>query len=116
VLRTLIRYGKGHVFNNFYEGASFQIDSTVNARCASSVFVQGNYTKNAKNTVAFLYDTTGATPGTWNLLDNTYLACTNPATVSTGDFVPTYAWTAEPSAGIADSVPGQVGVGVVPIP
>jgi pectate lyase len=112
----LIRYGKAHVFNNYYDGASFQIDSTANARCGSSVYVQGNYTQNAKYTVAFLYDTTGATPGTWNLLDNTYVSCLNPATVPSGDFVPTYVWTAEPSAGIADSVPGLVGVGLVTVP
>jgi pectate lyase len=112
----LIRYGKAHVFNNYYDGANMQLDSTVNARCGSSVFVQGNYTKNAKSTVAFLYDTSGITAGTWNLLDNTYVDCVSPATTSTGDFVPTYAWTAEPSAGIADSVSGQVGVGRITVP
>lgn len=112
----LIRYGKAHVFNNYFHGALMQIDSTINARCGSEVFVQGNYTENAKNTVAFLYDTSGYAPGTWNLLDNTYVTCVSPALASTGSFVPTYAFVAEPSAGINVSVPAQVGVGLVSVP
>jgi pectate lyase len=112
----LIRYGKAHVFNNFFDGSAMQIDSTVNARCASAVYVEGNYTINAKYTVAFLYDTSGASPGTWNLADNTYVLCDSPNLTSTGDYLPTYAWTAEPSSGINTSVPLVVGVGIITVP
>jgi pectate lyase len=112
----LIRYGKAHVFNNFYDGSALQIDSTVNARCGSQVLVEGNYTLNAKNTVGFFYDTSGFAPGTWNLRDNTYVTCPNATTTSTGDFLPAYAWSAEPSAGIAASLPDQVGVGRIAVP
>jgi len=112
----LIRYGKAHVFNNYFHGATLQIDSTVNARCGAEVLVQGNYTENAKNTVAFLYDTSGFAPGTWNLLDNTYFNCVTPAPTSTGSFTVTYAYSAEPSASINLKVPSQVGVGIITVP
>jgi pectate lyase len=88
----------------------------LNARCGSAVLVEGNYTYNAKYTVAFLYDTSGASPGTWNLADNTYVLCESPNTTSTGDYRPTYAWTAEPSASISTSVPPTVGVGIIAVP
>ncbi len=112
----LIRYGKAHIFNNVFKGEKIQLDSTVNARCASEVFVQGNYTENAKYTVAFLYDTSGFSPGTWNLLDNSYVNCVSPNTTSTGAYSPTYTFSAEASSGISASVPLSVGVGVILVP
>lgn len=108
----LIRYGKAHIFNNYFHGSTVQIDSTVNSRCGAEVYVQGNYTENAKNTVAFLYDTSGLSPGTWNVADNTYVKCTSPTTTSTGSFVPTYTYSAEPASGINTSVPPVAGVGL----
>jgi pectate lyase len=113
----LIRFGKAHVYNNYYLGSDDEgvkegmIDSTVNSRSGAEVFVEGNYFENCKDTIGFYYG--GSVTGTWNVLDNTFSNVTNATTASTGSWKPAYAYAAEASAGLCDTIPGTVGAGVL---
>jgi pectate lyase len=112
----LIRYGKAHIYNNYYLGSDDPalkeglIDSTVNSRCGAEVLVEKNYFENCKDTVGCFYEVT--TYGTWNLLDNGFVNVTNlPAGDHVCSWIPAYAYEAEVSGGIFESVPIAAGVG-----
>ena len=116
----LLRYGKGHFFNNYVQGTlptvygkQVRVDSIFNMRQGAHGLIEGNYVEGAKNTFGYFYTSSTTTTGFWNLADNTYVDVTNAAPSSTSTYTVPYEYTLESSASISTSVPTRVGVGIL---
>ncbi|MBN1523996.1 MAG: hypothetical protein JW904_05920 [Spirochaetales bacterium] len=107
----LLRHGRAHVYNNYYDGL---VDGTpqtdgVDSRCSAVLFIQGNYFLNVKKPV-FTSDSTG----TYSLLDNTADSCTNSLPSSNAAWTPTYSWSAVLASAIQSGTPTDyAGVGIM---
>jgi pectate lyase len=109
----MLRYGKAHVFNNYYDGViedGANTSTGVDCRRTAVLYVQGNYFLNMKSPV-LSSDSTGF----WNVEDNLSSNCTNslPAS-STATWKPSYAWTADAASAISAGTPTSwAGVGIL---
>jgi pectate lyase len=103
-----IRFGKAHVFNNYY--LNIPNGSGVNCRMGAVVRVEGNYFQTVENPIVFLDSTT---TGFWDVTGgNTFVGCTgSQPTTSTGTLAPPYAYTVDPVADVPTTVPLSAGVG-----
>jgi pectate lyase len=103
-----IRFGKAHIFNNYYRTAPD--GSGVNSRMGAVVRVEGNVFERVENPIVFL---DSARTGYWDVTGgNTFVSCTGsqPAT-STGQLAPPYSYTVDPAADVPTTVPAAAGVG-----
>ena len=103
-----IRFGKAHVFNNYY--LNVPDGSGVNSRMGAVVRVEGNHFQSVENPIVFL---DSAKTGTWDVTGgNTFVGCTgSQPTTSTGQLTPPYAYTLDPVADVPTTVPAAAGVG-----
>jgi pectate lyase len=103
-----IRFGKAHVFNNYY--ANVPDGSGVNSRMGAVVRVEGNYFQSVENPIVFL---DSAKTGYWDVTGgNTFVTCTgSQPTTSTGMLTPPYPYTLDPVDGVPTAVPAAAGVG-----
>ncbi len=100
-----IRFGKAHIFNNYYKDNG----SAVNSRMGAVVRVDNNYFQNTMPTI-----TSEDSPevGTWDVSNNVFNACTGPTT-SNGSLTPPYPYTPDAPAGLPTSVPAGAGLGKI---
>ena len=105
-----IRFGKAHVFNNYYRDNPD--GSGVNSRMGAVVRVEGNHFENTENPIVFL---DSAKTGTWDVTGgNTFVGCTgSQPTTSTGQLAPPYPYTLDPVADVPTMVPAAAGVGKI---
>jgi pectate lyase len=102
-----IRFGKAHVFSNYYLNAPD--GSGVNSRMGAVVKVDGNYFQNIENPIVFL---DSPTTGYWDVANNVFNACTgNQPTTSTGQLTPPYPYTLDTVGDLPTTVPAGAGVG-----
>ena len=62
----LFRFGKGHIYNNFYDGA---VESGINSRMGAVIRIEQNHFANMKNPVMSMYS---QQIGYWQLIDNIF--------------------------------------------
>lgn len=62
----LFRFGKGHIYNNFYDGA---LESGINSRMGAVIRIEHNHFADMKNPVMSLYS---QEVGYWQLIDNIF--------------------------------------------
>ncbi|CAM5224072.1 pectate lyase family protein [Alishewanella longhuensis] len=62
----LFRFGKGHIYNNFYDGA---VESGINSRMGAVIRIEQNHFSNMKNPVMSMYS---QQIGYWQLIDNIF--------------------------------------------
>lgn len=62
----LFRFGKGHIYNNFYDGA---VESGINSRMGAVIRIEQNHFRNMKNPVMSMYS---QQIGYWQLIDNIF--------------------------------------------
>lgn len=62
----LFRFGKGHIYNNFYDGA---VESGINSRMGAVIRVEQNHFANMKNPVMSMFS---QQVGYWQLIDNIF--------------------------------------------
>src|SRR5262249_22606076 len=102
-----IRFGRAHVFNNFYENNT--IGSCVDSRMGAVVKVDDNYFSTPKDTIGWFE---GPMTGSWDVSNNIFSQCTGAQpTVSTGQLTVPYAFTPDAPDGLPTSVPAGAGVG-----
>jgi pectate lyase len=103
-----IRFGKAHVFNNYY--AKVPDGSGVNSRMGAVVRVEGNHFQGVENPIVFL---DSAKTGFWDVTGgNTFVSCTgSQPTTSTGQLTPPYMYTLDPVAEVPTAVAAAAGVG-----
>ena len=103
-----IRFGKAHVFNNYY--ANVPDGSGVNSRMGAVVRVEGNHFQSVENPIVFL---DSARTGYWDVTGgNTFVSCTgSQPTTSTGELTPPYPYTLDSVADVPTAVPAAAGVG-----
>lgn len=103
-----IRFGKAHVFNNYY--LNNPDGSGVNSRMGAIVRVEGNHFESTENPIVFL---DSAKTGYWDVTGgNTFVSCTgSQPTTSTGQLTPPYSYTLDPVGDVPTTVPGAAGVG-----
>ncbi|MET0355479.1 MAG: hypothetical protein ABW044_01815 [Cellvibrio sp.] len=116
----LLRYGKGHFYNNYVQGTLptiygkvTRVDSVFNLRQGAQGLIEGNYIQGTEDSFGYFYTSSTTTTGFWNLLDNIYNDVTNATTTSTGTYMVPYTYTAEAGSGINASVPTTAGVGIL---
>jgi pectate lyase len=102
-----IRFGKAHVFNNYYRDNT--TGSGVNTRMGAVVRVENNYFQNTKNPIGH-FDS--PITGTWDVSNNVFDACTGtqPST-STGSLAPPYQYSLDDPASLPTAIPELAGVG-----
>jgi pectate lyase len=105
-----IRFGKAHVFNNYY--LNNPNGSGVNSRMGAVVRVEGNHFESTENPIVFLDSTK---TGYWDVTGgNTFVTCTgSQPTTSTGQLTPPYSYTLDPVADVPTTVPAAAGVGKI---
>ncbi|KAA1159505.1 pectate lyase [Pseudoalteromonas fuliginea] len=118
----LFRFGRGHVFNNYYNNIT---SSAINSRMGAELQIEGNYFENTKNPVISFYSDT---IGYWNTSGN-YLSDTvtwgevpdgdvagevteNGITPTSSYQVP-YEYTLTPVMAIKDHVIAHAGIGKI---
>ncbi|HEY7373262.1 MAG TPA: CBM35 domain-containing protein, partial [Polyangia bacterium] len=103
-----IRFGKAHVFNNYY--INVPDGSGVNSRMGAVVRVEGNYFQGVENPIVFL---DSAKTGYWDVTGgNTFVGCTgSQPTTSTGQLTPPYSYTLDAVTDVPAAVPAAAGVG-----
>lgn len=62
----LFRFGKGHIYNNFYDGA---VESGINSRMGAVIRIEQNHFANMKNPVMSMFS---QQVGYWQLIDNIF--------------------------------------------
>jgi pectate lyase len=102
-----IRFGKAHVFNNYY--ANNVGGSGVNSRMGAVVKVEGNYFLNTDDPIGWFE---GPEPGTWEVFDNVFESCVGAQpTTSNGMLEIPYEYALDPAADVPALVEAAVGVG-----
>jgi pectate lyase len=102
-----IRFGRAHVFNNFYQDDNF--GSCVNSRMGAVVKVESNYFLNSQDAIGS-WDSPAV--GTWDVSDNVFDQCTGALpTASTGSLVMPYSYTTDVPGDLPTTIPASVGVG-----
>jgi pectate lyase len=103
-----IRFGKAHVFNNYY--INIPDGSGVNSRMGAVVRVEGNHFENTENPICWL---DSSKTGYWDVTGgNTFVSCTgSQPTTSTGMLTPPYTYTVDPVGDVPTTVPAAAGVG-----
>jgi pectate lyase len=101
-----IRFGKAHIFNNYYKDNDF--GSCVNSRMGAVVKVEHNYFEGSKDTIGS-WDSTS--PGFWEVNDNVFLGCEGAQpTESNGSLPIAYAYALDPVADVPALVLAGAGV------
>jgi pectate lyase len=102
-----IRFGRAHVFNNFYQADNF--GSLVNSRMGAVVKVESNYFLSSQDAIGS-WDS--PTVGTWDVGNNLFDQCTGLLpTTSTGSLTLPYAYTADAPGDLPTAIPASAGVG-----
>jgi pectate lyase len=102
-----IRFGKAHVFNNYYSNNT--TGSCVDSRMGAVVKVENNYFETSKNTIGYFE---GPVTGTWDVADNVFSMCTGAQpTTSTGHLTIPYAYVPEAAAGLPSLITAGAGLG-----
>lgn len=119
----LFRFGKGHIYNNLYDGA---VESGINSRMGAVIRIEQNHFANMKNPVMSMYS---QEVGYWELIDNIFenitwqespadgiIAGENP--VSTGSLTPPYNYQPSliPVHNVRETVLAYAGVGKIETP
>ncbi|MCM1320482.1 MAG: hypothetical protein NC176_04710 [Treponema brennaborense] len=87
----LFRYGKLHMYNNYFDGADRSEVSCVNMRCGSEGLIEYNVFADVKRAVGFYFDENSARSGTWNVKGNVYTNVAHDAPASsTTNWKPCY--------------------------
>jgi pectate lyase len=102
-----IRFGKAHLFNNYY------LDnvggSGVDSRMRAVVKVESSYFRMTDDPIGWFE---GPDPGTWDVADNVFDACSGAQpTTSTGTLVVPYVYSPDPVADVPALVAAAAGVG-----
>jgi pectate lyase len=102
-----IRFGKAHLFNNFY------LDNTggsgVNSRMGAVVKVESNYFRNTDDPIGWFE---GPETGAWDVANNVFEACNgSQPTVSTGSLTVPYEYTLDDPLDLPTTIPASAGVG-----
>jgi pectate lyase len=101
-----IRFGKAHVFNNYYQNDNF--GSCVNSRMNALVKVEHNYFQNSQDAIGS-WDS--PILGGWEVANNVFDGCTGSLpTTSTGSFTPPYAYALDPPGDLPTLVPQEAGI------
>ncbi|HEY9042667.1 MAG TPA: hypothetical protein VIN66_10830, partial [Rheinheimera sp.] len=119
----LFRFGKGHIYNNFYDGA---IESGINSRMGAVIRIEHNHFANMKNPVMSMYS---QEPGFWQLVDNIFDDVTwqespddgvvaGEAAESTGELTPPYDYSTSllPVHNVKATVLAYAGTGKIDTP
>ncbi|WP_088104033.1 pectate lyase family protein [Halalkalibacter urbisdiaboli] len=102
------RYGKGHLYNNYFEGIS---GSGINARMGAELLVENNVFENSNDPLGYWYS---SEPGYWNVSNNLYVNSTgSQPTSSTTNYTVPYNYTLTPVEDVKSVVTQYAGVGVV---
>ncbi len=102
-----IRFGKAHVFNNYYSNNTG--GSGVNSRMGAVVLVESNYFENTDDPIGWFE---GPETGFWEVRDNVFEACTgSQPTTSTGTLEIPYDYALDPVADVPAIVGAAAGVG-----
>lgn len=105
----LLRYGKAHIYNNYWDGSSMIETSAINARAGAEVLVENNYFTGIEKALGFYFDVSGVATGKWNVSGNVYGSADSSyaPSSSTTNWEPSYAWTLDATP---TSAPTNVGV------
>jgi pectate lyase len=119
----LFRFGKGHIYNNFYDGA---VESGINSRMGAVIRIEHNHFASMKNPVMSMYS---QEPGFWQLIDNIFDDITwqespddgvvaGEAAESTGELTPPYDYSASllPVHNVKATVLAYAGTGKIDTP
>lgn len=118
----LFRFGKGHIYNNLYDGA---VESGINSRMGAIIRIEQNHFRNMKNPIMSMYSQQN---GYWQLLDNIFENITWEAGAegsviasnnqSTGELTVPYNYQASliPVHQVKETVLRYSGVGVIETP
>lgn len=119
----LFRFGKGHIYNNFYDGA---LESGINSRMGAVIRIEHNHFADMKNPVMSLYS---QEIGYWQLIDNIFENITwqespndgviaGENAVSTGELNVPYDYSSNliPVHNVKATVLAYAGVGVIDTP
>ncbi|HWA75086.1 MAG TPA: hypothetical protein VG937_22265 [Polyangiaceae bacterium] len=102
-----IRFGKAHVFDNFYQNNT--TGSCINSRMGAVVKVENNAFVSSKDPIGF-WDS--PMTGFWEVSNNTFEGCEGSMpTTSTGALTIPYAYTLDPVEDVPALVPQGAGVG-----
>jgi pectate lyase len=100
-----IRFGKAHVFNNYYLNA----DGGVNSRMGAVVKVEGNYFESVSDPIGS-FDSPEV--GSWDVAGNTFNQCSgSQPEASTGSLTIPYDYALDPVADVPAIVMAGAGVG-----
>ncbi len=91
-----IRFGRAHIFNNYYKDC----DDAINSRMDAWVRIEGNYFENVNSAVMTAYS---SIPGRVQLIDN-HFGSSTVVNTPTCDLTPPYPYQLDPT----DSVPSIV--------
>jgi pectate lyase len=102
-----IRFGRAHIFNNFYENNLS--GSGVNTRMGAVVLVEGNYFLNSDDPIGS-WDSPSV--GLWDVRDNVFDASSGSQPItSTGSLTPPYPARLDAAADVPAIVTSSAGVG-----
>ncbi|MBE6350433.1 MAG: hypothetical protein E7062_06780 [Spirochaetaceae bacterium] len=107
----MIRYGKAHVFNNYYlnEQIPYGDSSAINCRSNSELLIEYNKFVNYRRALGYYFDTSYPT-GKANVRGNDY-GSADEYTVATTTWEPGYSWTVEKDlTKLAETIPTTAGV------
>jgi pectate lyase len=100
-----IRFGKAHLFNNYYLDNDF--GSCINSRMGAVVKVENNYFRNSEDTIGS-WDS--ASDGSWDVSGNVFDSCSGAQpTTSTGSLDIPYPYSLDAAADVPNIVSGGAG-------
>lgn len=92
--QPLFRWGKAHIYNNYYKGASDKQANCIDVRIDSQVLAEGNYFESVKNAIGIdLANGNSSTMGKaeYNFPNSNKLdSCTNTPSKGSSSYVPKY--------------------------
>ncbi|MDX3774655.1 hypothetical protein QE250_11065 [Chromatiaceae bacterium AAb-1] len=119
----LFRFGKGHIYNNLYDGA---VESGINSRMGAVIRIEQNHFANMKNPVMSMYS---QQVGYWELIDNIFenitwqespadgiIAGENPVSTATLDVPYNYQASLIPVHNVRETVLAYAGTGKITTP
>lgn len=107
----LLRYGKAHIFNNYWI-STLDDSSAINARAGAEVLVENNVFDGIEKALGFYFEESSSNTGKWNVSGNDYGSASGGycPTASTTDWKPKYSWKLDATSSLESSIPKTAGV------
>ena len=107
----LLRYGKAHIFNNYWI-STLDDSSAINARAGAEVLVENNVFDGIEKALGFYFEESSSNTGKWNVSGNDYGSASGGycPTDSTTSWKPKYSWKLDATSSLESSIPATAGV------